>query len=666
MLCAISISLAKHHTHTHARTFTILLCLTTMPYLSPSTRQAPDGRIVAITHKRLTDEGATTSKALEVLCFLYLLSCVRMVLYTTMVMDGCRDLVEPARANGKRVQGDLWHSGKNWLKWARLAIPLLCRRPPKEASEKAANPRVEAVKLAPERLAEYGKKPQGIEAIDYAMQRVEELGGEADRQLGVVGLKQLFRQLATEQAMTEQERQQERQHEVYKAEQVRRKEAVKERSQKGDEASAAKATALPWLRDLRSMQRYVAEHTRRLRDEDNPSTAAKWTDDERGAEFLVLWRKGCVALVLGRTTDPVLLLLNHPCTRLEREKPWQPPGRGFVAAESFAFRVLDSLICDPVWDTKFPFLIDGRMTFMNESFFHVLRKWGNKHFHFSRFYSIAMWCAVLSWNENVTRGILEYVWSHRKSGQLKSSAGRAYRVPVRPPPTDRWRSDGWLLYCQWVRGKDPVAATPLAPLQSYDLGWHGADPTRLTPVQRAAPAAPADAPAPAKPNAQEMSATELRTELAALDVCTKGKKGELVVAVLAARADITAVRIAQAVPLARRSLPALPRDSPRLRRDRISNALLPTHGLPSPYRLPPSQRQKRKPPPSGQPQYTAARVTAALAAIAAGQPHTPLKRSRVGEDELVDLVGMPMDEEDEVASGAEGEEGEEGDAEMGE
>ena len=418
--------------------------------------QGKDGRIVAIAHKRLTDEGATTSKGLEVLCFLSLLACVRMVIYATVVMDGCRDLLNDARANGKRAQGDLWHLGKNHAKWARLAIPLLCRRPPKDASERVANPRVEAVKLAPDRLEEYGDRPQGFTALEWAEQRVGELEEKltasrrrelgvaaAAAELGLAGLKLRFRQLATALAMTASERRQQAQHEAYKAEQVRRKEAGKERSQKGDEVSAAKKLALSWVRDLRSMLRYVAEYTRDLRGVVNPSTSAMWTDGERGAEFLQLWRRSCVALVLGRTTDPTLLLLKHPITDTAREKPWKPPGSGFISADSFAFSVLDSLICDPIWDTKFPFLIDGRMTFMNESFFHVLRKWGNKHSHYSRFYAVAIWCALLQWNENVTRSILEHVWSRRKSGQLKSSAGRAYRVPVRPPQTDRWRSDGW-------------------------------------------------------------------------------------------------------------------------------------------------------------------------------------------------------------------------------
>ena len=610
-----------------------------------------------IAHKRLTDDGATTSKSLELLCFLSLLASVRMVAYGTVVMDGCRDLLDDARANGKRVQGDLWHLGKNWVKWARLAIPMLCRRPPKDASEKAANPRVEAVKLAPERLQEYGDRPPGITALAWAQQRVAELeeqtqnaGGVAAAELSLPGLKQRFRQLATALAMTASERLQQARHEAFKAEQARRKEAGKERSQKGDAVSAAKKLALPWLRDLRSMLRYIAEYTRGLRAEVNPSTSATWTDGERGAEFLRLWRKGCVALVLGRTTDPILLLLKHPITDTARETPWKPPGGGFVSADSFAFNVLDSLICDPVWDTKFPFLIDGRMTFMNESFFHVLRKWGHKHYHFSRFYSIAMWCAVLQWNENVTRCVLEHVWSRRKSGQLKSSAGRAYRVPLRPPQTDRWRGDGWALYLQSVQGKEPAPASASAPLRSYDLGWDGPDPPRISPLQMA-PTETAAAPLEA---VDAMDVPALRAELVAQGLGDKGRKPELVLKVAAARADIGAVRLAQAVPLTRRSLPEMPRGSPRRQR---TDVVLPLHGLPSPYRLPITQRLKRKAPPPGQKQYTAKVVTAAKAKIAAGELNTPLKRSRVQPDELVESVGVEGEEED--ASGAEGEEGEE-------
>ena len=391
---------------------------------------------MAITHKRLTDDGATTSKALEVLCFLELLACVRMAVYLTVVMDGCRDLLSDARANGKRTQGDLWHVGKNWMKWARLCVPALCRRPPKDASEKVPNPRVEPVKLSPERLQAYGDRPPGIAAIEWAQQRVAELKeklaaagrasdvGAAPPDLNVPGLKLRFRQLASALAMNAAERQQQRKHEAYKAEQARRREAGKARAQQGDAVRAAKKIALPWLRDLRSMLRYIAEHTRGLRSEVNPSTSATWTDAERAAEFVRLWQKGCIALVLGRTTDPILVSLKHPITDRERETPWKAPGSGHVSADSFAFTVLDSLIRDPVWDEKFSFLIDGRMTFMNESFFHVLRKWGNKHWHFSRFYSIAIWCTVLQWNENATRPILEHVWSPHIKKTAKESIAR--------------------------------------------------------------------------------------------------------------------------------------------------------------------------------------------------------------------------------------------------
>ena len=74
--------------------------------------------------------------------------------------------------------------------------------------------------------------------------------------------------------------------------------------------------------------------------------------------------------------------------------------------------------------------------------------------------------------------------------------------------------------------------------------------------------------------------------------------------------------------------------------------------MPSPYRIPVTQPLKRKAPPPGQKQYTAKAVATAKAKIAAGELHTPLKRSRVEPDELVEG-------EEEDASGAEGEEGEE-------
>ena len=141
-----------------------------------------------------------------------------------------------------------------------------------------------------------------------------------------------------------------------------------------------------------------------------------WTDAERAVEFRRVWRSGCLDLVLGKTSSPTLKLLSHPAADVGpdalRKEPWAPPGKGFVQADSFAFSLLDSIICDPgisqtpqslprpapmvpllsaVWHDKFPSLIDGRMTFHNESFFHLLRKWGTKHSHYHRFYALAIW-----------------------------------------------------------------------------------------------------------------------------------------------------------------------------------------------------------------------------------------------------------------------------------
>jgi hypothetical protein len=105
----------------------------------------PNGKIVDILHRRLTDEGATHSKGLEVLCFTALLRRTRIALYGATVFDGCRELIAPAHAAGKRAQGDLWHVGKNWVKWAELAIKALCKRPAKPNTDKAENPVVKAV-----------------------------------------------------------------------------------------------------------------------------------------------------------------------------------------------------------------------------------------------------------------------------------------------------------------------------------------------------------------------------------------------------------------------------------------------------------------------------------------------------------------------------------------
>jgi hypothetical protein len=134
------------------------------------------------------------------------------------------------------------------------------------------------------------------------------------------------------------------------------------------------------------------------------------------------------------------------------------------------------------------------MTFMNESFFHVLRKWGTKHSHFARYYSIAIWCTLLHWNENVTRAFFGYEWKASKSGQLKASAGRFYRTPIRPPQTDEWRSEGWRRYLAWAR---QTPAPVSQPVESFYLGWEGPDPPQQTRILEAQAAAPAE-PAPTK------------------------------------------------------------------------------------------------------------------------------------------------------------------------
>ena len=611
---------------------------------------APDTRIVAIAHKRLTDAGATTSKGLEVLCFHALLGGVRLAVYATTVFDGCRELIDVALANFKRAQGDTWHVGKNWHKWARLAVGLLGRRPGKDASETAPNPKVDAPEIDPGRLEPYGAASKGVSPLDHARQRVRALGGAPADGDGLGALKQQFGALATEAVMTWKEKEQLAQHRAYRAEQARRKEAGKARQSQAGEAATAKRAALAWLRDLRSMQRYVGEYTAPLRGTVNAATQREWTDDERGVEFRRVWRKSCVALVLGRASDPILAMLKPPLADATRDKPWAPPGTGFVEADSFAFTIIDSIGCDPVWDDKFIYLTDARMTFANESFFHKLRKWGTKHSHFSRFYSIAIWCSVLSWNENAMRTTLEMVWQRRKSGQLASSAGRAYLVPLRVKPTDFWRETAWQRYLRWARQQE---APPTEPVRSYDLGWDGPQPPRSTGgAAAAAPVAVAS-----RPEVSAMRNPEMQAELAAFGLDTKGKKAELAQRLREARVDPAAAQEARAEPLARRELPA---PSSRPSPSRLgATGVLPSYGLPSPYKLPARQREKRKAPPKAELKYTTARTAKAVKAIAAGNRASPLKRRKEsdgggagpssaggGEEEDDEDIGEDEDMED--------------------
>jgi hypothetical protein len=631
---------------------------------------AADGRIVDVVHKRLTDVGAKSSKSLETLCFIALLACARFAVYTTVVMDGCRDLIEPTLAAGKRAQGDLWHVGKNWAKWAELAIKILCRRPQKTAAEKADNPKVAAVKIDASRLEKYGSKPKELSQLEYARQRVRDLGGDP-RDDDSTTLKRRFHELARAAVMTVAERTQEVRRQAYLDEVARRKAATTERERERANVAATQKAAMAWRRDLRSMQRYVAEHTRGLRNQPNPSSAtdALWTDTERHTEFNRLWRVSCVDLILGRRNSPTLKLLNHPATHIpgepgvERKELWQPKGEGFVKVGSFLFDVLYSLIHDPVWVDKFAGLIDGRMTFMNESFFHTLRKWGTNHSHFSRYYSLAIWCSVLNWNENVTRAVVGEEWKQSKSGQLKSSAGRFYCVPVRVPPTDHWRSEGWAAYLQWARGGAGASADAAQIHESFYLGWKGAEPPTLT---RTVPTATATAAAAQpEPNVDAMDVTSLKAELAAKGLPDKGKKAELQEAVRLARADLGAARQAQAVKVALRELPppTVPQDGSPTRcatahHTGESDAARPLFGLPSPYRLPTPQRPKRKAAPKGQLKLTATRAAAAVAAIARGEQPAPLKRHRTEAAASAAAATDGANEADEE-SPSEGEEGDE-------
>jgi hypothetical protein len=622
---------------------------TPLPSPTPTAvRHRPSPHTSPLLFAGLTDEGAKSSKGLEVICYKSLLGRPRVQPYRTVVMDGCRELVRPTLAAGKRAQGDLWHLGKNWKKWAELAIAGFCKRPQKSEQELAFDKLtpVKAVKVAPERKEAYGTKPSSVSALDFAQQRVTALGGTPPLEATAPQLKILYGQLATARAMSEQECEQERRHKAYLVEKETVLAAAKEREVQRGSSAAAQKEALSWLRDMRSMMRYVAEYTRSLRGCDNPASKAEWTDKERSAEYLRLWREGIQHLVLGKEDSATLKLLNHPVAfppgteGSTRQAKWVPPGKGYLSADSFAFSVVDSLAREPVWDDKFPSLIDGRMTFCNESFFHVLRKWVTKHSHFSRFYSLGIWCSLLDWNENASRAVLEHVWRQQKSGQLKSSAGRFYKVALRAPKTGFWRTDSWGAYVESRKVAPPSRVSPRkVPAQSetalkktaarsYYLGWKGSS---LPPEPAVAPTtatalAPAAAPAAApKPAAASMKVPQLQAELAAYSLPTEGKKPALVMMVEAARKDPKAARHAAKPASAQRVLPGgMQIDKPR-GWPRAVQIVLPTHGLPGPYRMPADQLQTRK---SLGPQWTKKRTIGAMLEIARGQVPKAIKRKR--------------------------------------
>jgi hypothetical protein len=62
----------------------------------------PNGKIVDIEHKRLTDEDAKSSKGLEMLCYQGLLKKPRFAVCNACVFDGCRELIGATHAAGNR------------------------------------------------------------------------------------------------------------------------------------------------------------------------------------------------------------------------------------------------------------------------------------------------------------------------------------------------------------------------------------------------------------------------------------------------------------------------------------------------------------------------------------------------------------------------------------
>ena len=404
---------------------------------------AADGGIIAIEHKRLTDTGATSSQQLESLCFTAILQRVTCSVYDTIIMDGCQALVRPALAAWKRVGGDLWHVQKNWFKWAEPAIKLLCSRPPVPDADKVELAAVAAVKVPDDRegLAVLGNPETGVDMLAFTQQRVRDLGGEPQAGAEAKVLKAQFKRLAQQCVMTDAELRQQAARDRYLAEVARRKAAASAREAERSNIARTEAEAMAWRRELRSLMYYTSKYTgEKLRYTINKATGSEWTDSERQVEWLRLWRQACVKLILGDVTHESLVLLGHPAAK-EKEAAfsWKPPGSGFVKKGSFAFEVLDSLISDPEWESKLTALIDGRMTYNNESYFHVLRKWCPQKTFYSRFYSLAIFCSTLSWNENVVRPIVGHKWVRGKSGPLASSAGRWYHVPHSAQSRRAWQ-----------------------------------------------------------------------------------------------------------------------------------------------------------------------------------------------------------------------------------
>ena len=244
------------------------------------------------------------------------------------------------------------------------------------------------------------------------------------------------------------------------------------------------------------------------------------------------------------------------------------------------------------------------------------------------------------------------------------------------PKTNFWREDSWTAYVESVKAAPPTRSSPRkVPVQnemalkktavrSFYLGWNGSSlptehPVAPTPATTLAPAATSAA--TPKPAAASMKVLQLQTELAAYSLPTEGKKAALVSRVEAARKDPVAARQAAKPASAQRALPDdMQVDKPR-GWPRAVHLVLPTHGLPGPYRMPADQLQARK---SLGPQWTKKRTAGAMLEVAAGRQPKPLKRKRpaqgggggstarveeADDDEDAELEGMvrpPSDEDD--------------------
>ena len=327
-----------------------------------ATGMAADGSIVELVHKRLTDFGAKHSQGLEALCFAALLTRLRVFCYLTIVMDGSQELVRPALQAGKRVAGDLWHMQKNFYKWSLESIKTLCRRPKPSAQDTADLIPVKKPKPSGE-VQTIGRTPRGTTKLDHVRQRARELWGEElaadiDEKTAIAA----FAKLARAHAMTPLDLRRQAAYDAYVAEKQRRAAAVKERKVSAEELAGAEKELTAWRSEIRSMLRYVSEYTATLRGAANPASGAVWTDEERGKEYVRLFREATLMLVLGRVNHPTLVLLKHAAARKDRKEAWLPPGGGFMKLHSHAFKVVNSLVTDPEWEGKLPALIDNLQT----------------------------------------------------------------------------------------------------------------------------------------------------------------------------------------------------------------------------------------------------------------------------------------------------------------